>query len=54
MLPVGDALGAEVGDGKIAEREVEGGEGQVDAQCRVTIFAGQFAHTLGEGEGLFR
>lgn len=54
MFPAPDALGAEVGDGEIAEGEVEGGEGEVDAQRCVAVFAGEAAHALGEAEGLFR
>lgn len=31
MFPAGDALGAKIGDGKVAEGEVEGRESEVDA-----------------------
>lgn len=51
MFPVPDALGAEVGDGEVAEGEVESGKGEIHAQCCVAILAGEFAHALGEGEG---
>jgi hypothetical protein len=53
MFPAANALGAEVGDGQVAEGEVEGGEREVYAQGRVAVFAREFAHALGKGEGLF-
>ena len=53
MFPAADALGAEVGDGEVAEGEVESGQGEIHAQRCIAVFAGEFAHALGEGEGFF-
>lgn len=47
MFPAADALGAEVGDSEIAEGKVKGGEGKIDTQGSIAVFAREFAHALG-------
>ena len=50
MLPVTDFVGADPPNGEEAEREIEGGQCQVDTEGCPAIFSRELFEALGEGQ----
>ncbi len=46
-----DPVGTQVAYSGETEREVQGDQEEVDAECRPAVFTGQFSEARGKGEG---